>query len=93
MRSILSNSISTVAGIIRGNVVVVAVKSVLRSSLLKKQRSFYLPTPASMASCFAALRSAAERAAADARHQGIDSLMHETRGGWQPVGVLSGAVC
>ena len=93
MRSTIINSISTVAGNIRGNVVVVAVKSVLRSSLLKQTRSFYLPTPACMAPCFAALRSAAERAIAAVQHQGSDSLMHETRGGWQPVGVLSGPVC
>ncbi len=93
MRSTIINSISTVAGNIRGHVVVVAVKSVLCSSLLKTKRSFYLPTPASMASCFAALRNAAEQAAAAALHQGHDSLMQETRGGWQPVGVLSGPVC
>jgi hypothetical protein len=93
MRSTIINSISTVAGNIRGNVVVVAVKSVLCSSLLKAKRSFYSPTPASMAACFAALRNAAEQATAAVRHRGHDSLMQETCGGWQPVGVLSGTVC
>lgn len=92
MRSTIINTISTVAGIIRGNVVVVAVKSVLRSSL-KQTRSFYLPTPASLAPCFAALRSAAKRAAAAVQHQGHDSLMYETGRGWQSVGVSSGPVC
>jgi hypothetical protein len=93
MRNTIISSISTVAGMIRGNVVAVAVKSVLRSSLLKRQRSFCLPTPASLALCFAALRNAAERAATAARHRGHDSSMQETCRGWQPVGVLSGPVC
>lgn len=91
MRNTILCTISTVAGMIRGAVVAVVAESVLRVSP-KRKRSFYSPSPANLAPRFAALTSAAERAAA-VWHQGHDSLTHQTCRGWQPVGVLSGPVC
>jgi len=91
MRNSILNSISTVTGINRVQVVVV-VKSVLRTCL-KQTRSFYCPMAASTAPLFAALERAAAGTVAAIRHRGHDSAMPGSGCLWQPAGSLSGTVC